>query len=43
LIRHHEHSRARFLLVSRHLLATVRSERHAVDDLLVALPVDRIS
>ena len=43
MIRHREYSRARFLQVSQHLLATVRPERHAVDELLVAGPVDRIS
>jgi alpha-mannosidase len=43
LIRHREYSRARFLQVSQHLLTAVRPGRRAVDELLVAGPVDRIS
>jgi alpha-mannosidase len=42
LIRHREYSRARFAQVSQQLLAAVRPERRAVDELLVAGPVDRI-
>src|SRR5581483_8137832 len=43
LIRHLEYTRARFAQVSERLLACVHPETHAVDELLVAGPVDRIS
>ncbi|HZS23559.1 MAG TPA: glycoside hydrolase family 38 C-terminal domain-containing protein [Gaiellaceae bacterium] len=43
MIRHLEYTRARFAQVSERLLACVHPETHAVDELLVAGPVDRIS